>query len=154
MFLYVPQARAGSERWDTTMGEVCKERNSKSWLSVIWRVCNAFMSLFFALASYVQVRVSLITCCYAFLWSPDPLPDMCSNFRSMIQTQDCGWWDDGNFSEYLSSCLCHSLFTPGFCYRLVIVFLQSCVQYWAGTRMWQVDRWVWTFLADVSSTWE
>ncbi|KAM6913544.1 transmembrane protein 220 [Lycodopsis pacificus] len=33
------------------MGEVCK-----SWLSVIWRVCNLLMSLFFALATYVQIN--------------------------------------------------------------------------------------------------
>ncbi|CAJ1075536.1 transmembrane protein 220 [Xyrichtys novacula] len=35
------------------MGEV---RQEKSCLSVIWRVCNAFMSVFFALASYVQIN--------------------------------------------------------------------------------------------------
>lgn len=34
------------------MGEVCE----KSWVSVIWRTCNAFMSLFFALATYVQIN--------------------------------------------------------------------------------------------------
>uniref|UniRef100_A0A8C9XU64 Transmembrane protein 220 n=1 Tax=Sander lucioperca TaxID=283035 RepID=A0A8C9XU64_SANLU len=38
------------------MGEVCQEVNSKSCLSVIWRVCNFFMSLFFALATYVQIN--------------------------------------------------------------------------------------------------
>uniref|UniRef100_A0A671X5J8 Transmembrane protein 220 n=1 Tax=Sparus aurata TaxID=8175 RepID=A0A671X5J8_SPAAU len=37
------------------MGEVCKDKKSESWLSVIWRVCNVFMSFFFALATYVQV---------------------------------------------------------------------------------------------------
>ncbi|XP_044037803.1 transmembrane protein 220 isoform X2 [Siniperca chuatsi] len=36
------------------MGEVCKEK--KPWLSVIWQVCNAFMSFFFALATYVQIN--------------------------------------------------------------------------------------------------
>ncbi|KAA8585518.1 hypothetical protein FQN60_004212, partial [Etheostoma spectabile] len=36
------------------MGEVCQEVNS--WLSVMWRVCNLFMSLFFALATYVQIN--------------------------------------------------------------------------------------------------
>ncbi|XP_034057873.1 transmembrane protein 220 [Gymnodraco acuticeps] len=40
----------------TTMGEVCKEKNSESWLSVIWRICNLFMSVFFALATYVQIN--------------------------------------------------------------------------------------------------
>ncbi|KAM3597576.1 uncharacterized protein V6R79_006265 [Siganus canaliculatus] len=38
------------------MGEVCKEKTSKSWLSVIWQVCNVFMSIFFALATYVQIN--------------------------------------------------------------------------------------------------
>ncbi|KAK1878201.1 Transmembrane protein 220 [Dissostichus eleginoides] len=38
------------------MGEVCKEKNSESWLSVIWRICNLFMSVFFALATYVQIN--------------------------------------------------------------------------------------------------
>nr|XP_046270150.1 transmembrane protein 220 isoform X2 [Scatophagus argus] len=38
------------------MGKVCKEQNTKSWLSVIWQVCNVFMSLFFALATYVQIN--------------------------------------------------------------------------------------------------
>ncbi|XP_045899121.1 transmembrane protein 220 [Micropterus dolomieu] len=37
------------------MGEVCRE-NTKSWLSVIWQVCNVSMSLFFALATYVQIN--------------------------------------------------------------------------------------------------
>ncbi|XP_047427915.1 transmembrane protein 220 [Mugil cephalus] len=36
------------------MGEVCKEK--KTWLCVIWQICNVFMSLFFALASYVQIN--------------------------------------------------------------------------------------------------
>ncbi|XP_008292048.1 transmembrane protein 220 [Stegastes partitus] len=36
------------------MGEVCSEK--KSWLCVIWQICNVFMSLFFALASYVQIN--------------------------------------------------------------------------------------------------
>ncbi|XP_069021631.1 transmembrane protein 220 [Embiotoca jacksoni] len=35
------------------MGEVCGE---KSWLLVIWKICNLFMSLFFALATYVQIN--------------------------------------------------------------------------------------------------
>ncbi|KAL7378814.1 hypothetical protein ABVT39_019225 [Epinephelus coioides] len=38
------------------MGEVCKEKNTNLWLSVIWRVCNVFMSFFFALAAYVQIN--------------------------------------------------------------------------------------------------
>ncbi|XP_056262735.1 transmembrane protein 220 [Pseudoliparis swirei] len=33
------------------MGEVCSP-----WLSVTWRVCNLFMCLFFALATYVQIN--------------------------------------------------------------------------------------------------
>ncbi|XP_070704654.1 transmembrane protein 220 [Pempheris klunzingeri] len=37
------------------MGEVC-QADTKSCLSVIWKVCNVFMSLFFALATYVQVN--------------------------------------------------------------------------------------------------
>ncbi|CAI5676378.1 unnamed protein product [Oreochromis niloticus] len=36
------------------MGEVCKER--KPWLRVVWQICNVFMCLFFALASYVQIN--------------------------------------------------------------------------------------------------
>uniref|UniRef100_A0A3Q0RXQ0 Transmembrane protein 220 n=1 Tax=Amphilophus citrinellus TaxID=61819 RepID=A0A3Q0RXQ0_AMPCI len=36
------------------MGEVCEQR--KSWLGVIWQICNVFMCLFFALASYVQIN--------------------------------------------------------------------------------------------------
>lgn len=47
----------GRERLGTTMGGVRKEKNTKSWLSQIWQVCNVFMSLFFALATYVQVSV-------------------------------------------------------------------------------------------------
>ncbi|XP_059204456.1 transmembrane protein 220 [Centropristis striata] len=43
----------GNESLETTMGEVCKE---KSWLSIIWRICNVFMSVFFALATYVQIN--------------------------------------------------------------------------------------------------
>ncbi|XP_058508834.1 transmembrane protein 220 [Solea solea] len=35
------------------MGQV---REGTTWLSVIWRVCNVFMSLFFALATYVQIN--------------------------------------------------------------------------------------------------
>ncbi|XP_073350591.1 transmembrane protein 220 [Pagrus major] len=38
------------------MGGVSKEKKSESWLSAIWRVCNVFMSLFFALATYVQIN--------------------------------------------------------------------------------------------------
>ncbi|XP_041812244.1 transmembrane protein 220 isoform X1 [Chelmon rostratus] len=38
------------------MGGVRKEKNTKSWLSQIWQVCNVFMSLFFALATYVQIN--------------------------------------------------------------------------------------------------
>ncbi|KAM9393145.1 transmembrane protein 220 isoform 1-T1 [Pholidichthys leucotaenia] len=34
--------------------EVCRE--TKSWLLTIWRICNVFMCLFFALASYVQIN--------------------------------------------------------------------------------------------------
>ncbi|MEQ2169411.1 hypothetical protein GOODEAATRI_025017, partial [Goodea atripinnis] len=47
----------GGERapFQTTMGEVCEEKNSKSWLSVVWRISNVVMSVFFVLASYVQV---------------------------------------------------------------------------------------------------
>ncbi|KAM6905021.1 transmembrane protein 220 [Xenentodon cancila] len=29
---------------------------TKPWIVVIWRVCNVFMSVFFALASYVQIN--------------------------------------------------------------------------------------------------
>ncbi|XP_061567972.1 transmembrane protein 220 [Cololabis saira] len=36
------------------MGEVCSEQSPR--IVVTWRVCNVFMSLFFALASYVQVN--------------------------------------------------------------------------------------------------
>ncbi|XP_026210168.1 transmembrane protein 220 [Anabas testudineus] len=38
------------------MGEVCKEKRDKTWLCVTWQVCNLFMSLFFALAAYVQIN--------------------------------------------------------------------------------------------------
>nr|XP_020460576.1 transmembrane protein 220 [Monopterus albus] len=38
------------------MGEVCKDKITKSWLFVIWQVCNVLMSLFFALATYVQIN--------------------------------------------------------------------------------------------------
>ncbi|KAM7371450.1 hypothetical protein PAMP_008692 [Pampus punctatissimus] len=38
------------------MGEVCEEKNSKTCLTVIWQICNVFMSLFFALATYVQIN--------------------------------------------------------------------------------------------------
>uniref|UniRef100_A0A8C6WTZ2 Transmembrane protein 220 n=1 Tax=Neogobius melanostomus TaxID=47308 RepID=A0A8C6WTZ2_9GOBI len=37
------------------MGEV-GENSEDARLSVIWRTCNAFMSLFFALATYVQIN--------------------------------------------------------------------------------------------------
>ncbi|TKS91381.1 Transmembrane protein 220 [Collichthys lucidus] len=36
------------------MGEVCAAQK-KSWLCVIWQTCNVFMSVFFSLATYVQV---------------------------------------------------------------------------------------------------
>ncbi|KAG8006511.1 hypothetical protein GBF38_001254 [Nibea albiflora] len=36
------------------MGEVCAEQK-KSRLSVIWQTCNVLMSVFFSLATYVQV---------------------------------------------------------------------------------------------------
>ncbi|MEQ2278530.1 hypothetical protein XENORESO_021001 [Xenotaenia resolanae] len=42
--------------FQTTMGEVCEEKNSKSWLSVVWRISNVVMSVFFVLASYVQIN--------------------------------------------------------------------------------------------------
>ncbi|XP_029913499.1 transmembrane protein 220 [Myripristis murdjan] len=38
------------------MGEVCTEKSSSPWLLVVWRVCNVFMSVFFALATYVQIN--------------------------------------------------------------------------------------------------
>lgn len=39
------------------MGEVSKDTNTeKSWLLVIWQICNVFMSLFFALSTYVQIN--------------------------------------------------------------------------------------------------
>ncbi|XP_012736262.2 transmembrane protein 220 [Fundulus heteroclitus] len=38
------------------MGEVCVEKKSKPWLSVVWRISNVLMSVFFALASYVQIN--------------------------------------------------------------------------------------------------
>ncbi|MED6241213.1 hypothetical protein ATANTOWER_003501 [Ataeniobius toweri] len=38
------------------MVEVCEEKNSKSWLSVVWRISNVVMSVFFVLASYVQIN--------------------------------------------------------------------------------------------------
>ncbi|AWP19423.1 putative transmembrane protein 220 isoform 2 [Scophthalmus maximus] len=42
------------------MGEVCKaedeKKKNKTWLRLIWRICNVFMSVFFALATYVQIN--------------------------------------------------------------------------------------------------
>ncbi|XP_013856256.1 transmembrane protein 220 [Austrofundulus limnaeus] len=44
------------------MGEVCndndnkKKRNKKPWRLVVWQICNVVMSLFFSLASYVQIN--------------------------------------------------------------------------------------------------
>ncbi|XP_040917695.1 transmembrane protein 220 [Toxotes jaculatrix] len=38
------------------MGEVCEAQKSGTWLFVIWQVCNVCMSLFFALATYVQIN--------------------------------------------------------------------------------------------------
>ncbi|KAM3864259.1 transmembrane protein 220 [Diretmus argenteus] len=38
------------------MGEVCKANSTKTCLSVVWQVCNLCMSLFFALATYVQIN--------------------------------------------------------------------------------------------------
>ncbi|XP_029995965.1 transmembrane protein 220 [Sphaeramia orbicularis] len=39
------------------MEEVSKDSNTeKSWLLVIWQICNVFMSVFFALATYVQIN--------------------------------------------------------------------------------------------------
>ncbi|KAF3699771.1 Transmembrane protein 220 [Channa argus] len=38
------------------MVEVCKEKSNKKWRFVIWQVCNLSMSLFFALATYVQIN--------------------------------------------------------------------------------------------------
>ncbi|XP_029015175.1 transmembrane protein 220 [Betta splendens] len=38
------------------MGEVSKEKIIKTRLSVIWQFCNVLMSLFFALATYVQIN--------------------------------------------------------------------------------------------------
>ncbi|XP_072225216.1 transmembrane protein 220 [Leuresthes tenuis] len=38
------------------MGEVCDEKSPKPWLHVVWQSCNVLMSLFFALASYVQIN--------------------------------------------------------------------------------------------------
>ncbi|TMS14675.1 Transmembrane protein 220 [Larimichthys crocea] len=37
------------------MGEVCAAQK-KSWLCVTWQTCNVFMSVFFSLATYVQVN--------------------------------------------------------------------------------------------------
>ena len=39
------------------MGDVCKNQKIKSWHSVTWRLCNLCMSVFFSLATYVQVSV-------------------------------------------------------------------------------------------------
>lgn len=128
------------------MGEVCKERNSNSWLSVIWRVCNCFMSLFFALASYVQVSVSFITYVFIHLSKVLIIYQTCcvltSDQWSRRRVMD-GKMTVISLNIYLLRCLCHLLFTPRFCSRLVMVFLLSCVHYWAGNPMWQVDRWVW-----------
>ncbi|XP_039978823.1 transmembrane protein 220 [Xiphias gladius] len=38
------------------MGEVCDAQRRETWLFVTWQVCNVFMSLFFALATYVQIN--------------------------------------------------------------------------------------------------
>ncbi|KAM4598334.1 transmembrane protein 220 [Polymixia lowei] len=39
-----------------TMGEVCKDETSKTWIICVWQVCNLLMSLFFALSTYVQIN--------------------------------------------------------------------------------------------------
>lgn len=52
LFLFsAPHGRAGI----TAMEGSCKENLTKTWLCVIWQVCNGSMCLFFALATYVQV---------------------------------------------------------------------------------------------------
>lgn len=78
------------------MGEVSEEENTKTWLSVIWRVCNLLMSLFFALAAYVQV--SVVTLGWVFFWGGALLLFATNNqysavscVRSMTQTQGYGW---------------------------------------------------------------
>ncbi|XP_029364935.1 transmembrane protein 220 [Echeneis naucrates] len=38
------------------MGEVGAALSGSSWLLLIWQTCNLFMSVFFALATYVQIN--------------------------------------------------------------------------------------------------
>lgn len=45
-------------RWSLTeMGDVCMKQKTKWWICVLWRLCNLCMSVFFSLATYVQVPV-------------------------------------------------------------------------------------------------
>lgn len=71
------------------MGEVC-EKKSKPWLSVVWRTSNGLMAVFFALASYVQVRACHI-CVYAdsaLFYGDDSSPHL----LLQINDPDAGLW--------------------------------------------------------------
>ncbi|CAB1419489.1 unnamed protein product [Pleuronectes platessa] len=41
---------------EETMGEVCKAEYTGTWRFLIWKICNVSMSVFFALATYVQIN--------------------------------------------------------------------------------------------------
>ncbi|XP_003965044.2 transmembrane protein 220 [Takifugu rubripes] len=38
------------------MGDLCQNQRRKFWFAVIWRLCNFCMSVFFSLATYVQIN--------------------------------------------------------------------------------------------------
>lgn len=94
----VPPVDTGGVRIQTTMGDVCneKKKNKKPWRFVVWQICNVVMSLFFFLASYVQVSVLLLflnkVCFSKFLIRIIICDVFFASCRSMIRMRVCGWW--------------------------------------------------------------
>lgn len=130
------------------MGEVCKER--KPWLRVVWQICNVFMCLFFALASYVQVRVWFFVFS-ALLWTV---------INNYVLTSAADQWSrcrfmDGKFTRvhfFLVHVFRHFdlfaqfIINTTLFFRLVTASLQSWVRVLLWSLMWQVQGWVWSHL--------
>lgn len=120
--------------------EVRRGKSTQPWLRVIWRVCNLFMSAFFALATYVQVSVRFVL---AFPPHPFEQQHWASHVVSVVdQWSGCGAVD-GEWT-HMKCAPIHVWGASDLCCtwsvvcRSVTVSPQSCACVPAWTRTWQV----------------
>lgn len=110
----------GDEETLPEMGDVCREQR-RSCTSVLWRLCNLCMCVFFGLATYVQVK-------------PLTLPFPGTSLRLFTNTcliadqRPRRWTVDGEVHRGLLPGLC-GLTAAGLCCRSVMGSLRCCVRW-------------------------